>query len=309
MKRLVLVFALVILAIVVVACSTPAPTPMPPTAAPAAATKAPAPTSAPAAPAATSAPAASALPDLKGRALKVGSDTTYPPFESVDKDKKIVGFDVELVGEICKKVNCTASFNTADFDGLMIAVNNKTYDFSASGWTMTDERAKTVDFSLPYMPNTEVLVVRADESRFKEPEDLKKPEYIVATQLGTTNAVTAKKLVTDANKQVKEFQDFPSAVAALMNKQADAVVIDTFAASSLLDDNKGKIKIAGKQFGSEFLGLVFRKGDKELKDAFDAGLKAAYKDGTWTKLCEKWWKDIEPKPDCAGKLLADKLGK
>ncbi|MBI5301302.1 MAG: transporter substrate-binding domain-containing protein [Chloroflexi bacterium] len=285
MKRSVLALVILVVALIVVACAAPTTAPS------------------------SSGSAASGMPDLKGRTLKVGSDTTYPPFESLDKDKKVVGFDVELVAEICKKVNCTATFNTADFDGLMIAVNNKTYDFSASGWTITDERAKTVDFSLPYMPNTEVLVVRADEARVKEPEDLKKPEFIVATQLGTTNAVTAKKLVADANKQVKEFQDFPAAIAALINKQADAVVIDTFAASALLEDNKGKIKLTGKQFGNEFLGLVFRKGDKELRDAFDAGLKAVYKDGTWTKLCEKWWKGIDPKPDCAGKLLSDKLGK
>lgn len=292
MKRLVLAGVVLMIALVAVACASPTP--------------APAPTSA--APAATAVPA-STLPDLKGRALKVGSDTTYPPFESLDKDKKIVGFDVELVDAICAKINCKATFNTADFDGLLIAVNNKTYDFSVSGWTITEERGKAVDFGLPYMPNTETMLVRADESRIKEPEDLKKPEFVVAVQLGTTNSVTAKKLVADANKQVKEFQDFPAAVNALINKQADAVVIDTFAASSLLEDNKGKIKLTGKQFGDEYLGFVFRKGDAELKSAFDAGLKAIYKDGTWGKLCEKWWKDISPKPDCAGKQLSDKLGK
>ena len=287
MKRLVFACIALLIVATMVACATPA--------------SAPAPTTAPA--------ATGGLPDLKGRELKVGSDTTYPPFESVDKDKKIVGFDVELVAEICKKVNCKATFITADFDGLMIAVNNKTYDFSVSGWTITDERGKTVDFGLPYMQNTQVLLVRNDETRIKGPEDLKKPEFIVAVQLGTTNAITAKKLVADANKQVKEFQDFPAAVQALINKQADAVDIDTFAASDLLDQNKGKVKITGAPFGDEFLGFVFRKGDAELKNAFDAWLKAVYKDGTWSKLCEKWWKDIEPKPECAGKGLADKLGK
>jgi len=129
---------------------------------------------------------------------------------------------------------------------------------------------------------------------------LKKPEALVAVQIGTTNAITAKKLVADPNKQVKEFQDFPAAVQALLNKQANVVVIDTFAAAELLEQNKGRIKITGNQFGDEYLGLVFRKGDTELKAAFDAGLKAVFADGTWSKLCEKWWKDISPKPDCTG---------
>jgi polar amino acid transport system substrate-binding protein len=292
MKRTILVCAIVLLALIVVACApapTPAPTAAPPTAAPKA-TDMPKPTTAPAA----------TLPDLKGRALKVGSDTTYPPFESINDKKEIVGFDVDLVMEICKKVNCKATFVTADFDGLLIAVNNKSYDFSISGWTITDERGKTVDFGLPYMKNTQVLLVRSDEATVKDVPDLKKPEVIVAVQLGTTNSITAKKLVADPNKQVKEFQDFPAAVQALLNKQANAVVIDTFAASDLMEQNKGKIKMTGAQFGDEALGMVFRKGDAELKGAFDAGLKAVYADGTWTKLCNQWWKDISPKPDCTG---------
>lgn len=298
MKHTVLLFVLVLVALSAVACAAPtsAPTPAPPTSAPK-----------PASSAASSAAPAMTLPDLKGRALKVGSDTTYPPFESMNDKKEIVGFDVDLVTEICKKLNCKATFVIADFDGLLIAVNNKTYDFSVSGWTITDERAKAVDFGLPYMLNSQVLLVRADETVVKEPEDLKKPEVIVAVQLGTTNSITAKKLVADANKQVKEFQDFPAAVQALINKQATAVVIDTFASSQLLEDNKGKIKLTGKQFGDETLGFVFRKGDKELKDAFDAGLKAIFQDGGWSKACEKWWKDISPKPDCSGKGLP--LGK
>ena len=291
MKRTFGLSVLVLLALIVVACA-PAATPVPPTVAPK-------PTEAPKPPAAPTT-AAAALPDLKGRALKVGSDTTYPPFESINDKKEIVGFDVDLVMEICKKVNCKATFVTADFDGLLIAVNNKSYDFSISGWTITDERGKTVDFGLPYMKNTQVLLVRSDEAVVKGTEDLKKPEVIVAVQLGTTNSITAKKLVADANKQVKEFQDFPAAVQALLNKQASAVVIDTFAASDLLDQNKGKIKLTGNQFGDEALGMVFRKGDAELKGAFDAGLKAIFADGTWGKVCEKWWKDISPKPDCTG---------
>jgi polar amino acid transport system substrate-binding protein len=295
MKRTFLFGALVLIVLIVVACApAPTATPVPPTAAPK-------PTEAPKPPAA---PTAAGLPDLKGRALKVGSDTTYPPFESINDKKEIVGFDVDLVMEICKKINCKATFVTADFDGLLIAVNNKSYDFSISGWTITDERGKTVDFGLPYMKNTQVLLVRSDEAVVKDTPDLKKPDVIVAVQLGTTNSITAKKLVADANKQVKEFQDFPAAVQALLNKQASAVVIDTFAASDLLDQNKGKIKMTGNQFGDEYLGMVFRKGDAELKGAFDAGLKSVFADGTWSKACDKWWKDITPKPDCTGAGLS-----
>lgn len=248
-----------------------------------------------------------ALPDLKGRALKVGSDTTYPPFESVNDKKEIVGFDVELVSEICKRLNCKATFVSADLDALFAAVQSKAYDFSVSGWTITDEHAKAVDFGLPYAPKPKVLLTRADDNRIKEIEDLKNPSFIVAAESDTSNVTIAKKLVADPNKQVKEYQELASAIQALVSKQADTVVIDIYGAFDPLDQSKGKIKITGKTFGDEFLGFAFRKGDKELKDAFDAGLKAAFQDGTWSKLCDKWWKDITPKPDCSGKTMP--LGK
>jgi len=243
------------------------------------------------------------IPDLKGRALKVGSDTSYPPFESINDKKEVVGFDVDLVNEICKRLNCKATFVSADFDTLLNAVSNQIFDLSASGWTITDERAKKVDFGLPYIQNTQMLLVRSDETRIKEPEDLKTAPYIVAVQFGTTSAATMKKFVADPAKQVKEYPDIVAAVQALLNKQADVVVVYTFAAFDLIDQNKGKVKVTGKQFGDDYLGIVFRKGDAELKTAFDAGLKIVYQDGTWSKLCDKWWKDTLPKPDCSGKNL------
>ncbi len=244
-----------------------------------------------------------ALPDLKGRALKVGTDPTYPPFESVNDQKEIVGFDVELVNEICKRLNCKATFVSADLDALFTAVQNKTHDFSVSGWTISDEHAKAVDFGLPYAPKPKVLLVRTDDNRIKEIEDLKNPSFIVAAESDTPNLAIAKKLVAEPNKQVKEYQELASAIQALVSKQADVVIVDIYGAFDPLDQSKGKIKVVGRTFSDEFLGFAFRKGDKELKDAFNAGLKAVVQDGTWSKLCDKWWKDIAPKPDCTGKTL------
>ncbi len=268
-------------------------------------------TSAPTAPAATTAPTAAAtaataaLPDLKGRALKIGSDTTYPPFESVNAQKQIEGFDVDMVNEICKRVKCTATFVTADFATLPQAVASKQYDAGVSAFTITDDRKKVVDFSDPYIANTEVVLVRSDESRIKSKDDLKNTAYIVAVQNGTTNEIQARKLVADANKQLKLYDTFDLAVAALKNKTADAVVIDTFAAYGYMDDpaNKGAFKFAGDQFSSdEFLGMAFPKGS-DLVPAFNAGLKAILKDGTMTTLCKKWWPNAAEQPDCSFKSL------
>lgn len=252
-------------------------------------------------------PSPRALPNLKGRALKVGTDASYPPFESLNEKQEIVGFDVDVVTEICKQINCNATFVSAEFDRLLGAVQNRVYDLSVSAWVITDERARTIDFGLPYLPNSQVLLVRAEENRIKEPADLKTATLSVAVQSNTTSLAVAKKLVADSNKQIKEFPELALAIQALVSKQADVVVIDIYSAIDPLDQNKNRIKVAGKEFGDGFLGFVFRKGDRELREAFDAGLKAVYQDGTWSKLCDKWWKDLAPKPDCTGKTLP--LGK
>jgi polar amino acid transport system substrate-binding protein len=98
--------------------------------------------------------------DLKGRTLKVGSDTTYPPFEFVDKKTNaVVGYDVDLVNEVCKAVNCKATFVTTNFDTIFVVVAEAIRS-RCFGVTITDERKKAVDFGDPYLHYEEILLVR-----------------------------------------------------------------------------------------------------------------------------------------------------
>lgn len=279
MKRTVLFLLSLVAVMALIAACAPAPTPAPTAAPP---TKAPASSSV-------------ALPDLKGKALKVGSDTTYPPFEFLDKKTNaVIGYDVDLVNEICKLVNCKATFITAPFDALLVGVSQGQYELSASGWTITDERAKAVDFSASYMRYGEVILVRADETRVTGKDDLKSGKYILGVQTGTSNEETAKTLVPDEKKQLKRFDDFSQAVAALISKDVDAVEIDKPAADGYMAQNKGKLKLAGQPFTSNDLGLMFKKGDKTMVDAFNAGLKVIKDNGTLDKLYQKWFVEYVP---------------
>jgi polar amino acid transport system substrate-binding protein len=72
--------------------------------------------------------------DLGGKLLKVGSDTTSPPMESVDTATgQIVGFDVDVVNAICAKINCKAEFVTTGWDGIFAALDQGSFDLVASG--------------------------------------------------------------------------------------------------------------------------------------------------------------------------------
>lgn len=292
------VIALLTIAGLALAACGPAATPVPPTQAPpptVAPTQPPEPTKPPTAAPPTVAPSTAAptqppMADLKGRSLKIGSDTNYPPFEFVDtKTSRIVGFDVDMVNEICKLVNCKAQFITTNFDTIFVALAQKQFDLVVSGVTVTDERKKTVDFGDSYLKYGETLLLRAGDTTVKTKDDLKNAKIIVGVQTGSSNEQTALKLVADQAKQVKRFDAFDQAVAALIAGDVNCVEIDQPAALGFMATNPGKLQTIQDALTSDDLAIAFQKGDKELIDAFNAGLKAIQANGAYDKIKDFWF--------------------
>ncbi len=236
---------------------------------------------------------ASALPDLGGRTIRVATDATYPPFEMLDANKNIIGYDIDLITEVCKLVNCKLDIKSTAWDGIFPALQKGDFDAVISGVTITAERDKTMDFTDPYIEVGQVVLVRADEARITGVNDL--TERTVAVQRGTTNDEEATKMQKEGKiKAVKRFPTFDLAVKSLLNKDVDAVIIDNTAASGYMGTNPDKLKVAGDKFTSEGLGIVVREGDKELQGAFNAALKTLKDNGTLDKLYQKWFVEYKP---------------
>ena len=88
------------------------------------------------------APAAFAA-DLEGRVLKIGTDATYPPMETVDETTgEIVGFDVDVMNAICEKVNCVPNFVNTAWDGIFAALQQGEFDLVISGVSQSPRNAK-----------------------------------------------------------------------------------------------------------------------------------------------------------------------
>jgi polar amino acid transport system substrate-binding protein len=237
------------------------------------------------APAAPAAPAANALPDLAGKKITVAVENAYPPFNSMDATtNKGVGWDYDTVTEICKRLNCTVEFKQAAWDGIFPAMQAGEYDMLADGVTFTEERAKIVDFSTPYVTVSQVVLVRADDTR--TPEQIKAdPKAKLSTQVGTTNEIAAKKYFT--TNEIKSFEDFGAAVLAVVSKDVDGCVIDYISAQGYMKDQAGKLKIAGEISTGEQLAFAFPP-KSTLKAAVNAALAAMVADGTMATLNKKW---------------------
>jgi polar amino acid transport system substrate-binding protein len=224
--------------------------------------------------------------DLGGKLMKVGSDTTSPPMESVDTATgQIVGFDVDVVNAVCAKINCKAEFVTTGWDGIFAALDQGNFDFVASGVSITDERKKAMDFSEPYIVNSQAVLMRvADEGL--SVDDFKSKGKKLSAQANTTDAQVAEGIVGKDN--VVAYDSFSASVIALKNKDVDGVVINGANAAAYEKEFAGELVVPIRNLQSDPLGLVFRKGDENAA-AFNEGIEAIKKDGTLDALIAKYW--------------------
>ncbi|WP_077963085.1 transporter substrate-binding domain-containing protein [Ensifer adhaerens] len=224
--------------------------------------------------------------DLGGKLLKVGSDTTSPPMESIDPATgQVVGFDVDVVNAVCAKINCQAEFVTTGWDGIFAALDQGSFDLVASGVSITEERKKAMDFSDPYIVNSQAVLMRVEDQgitldRFKD------AGRKLSAQANTTDAQVAESVVGKEN--VAAYDTFSAAIIALKNKDVDGVVINGANAAAYEREFAGELVVAIKDLESDPLGLVFRKGDENVA-AFNEGLKMIKDDGTLDQLVNKYW--------------------
>jgi polar amino acid transport system substrate-binding protein len=224
--------------------------------------------------------------DLGGKLVKVGSDTTSPPMESVDPASgQIVGFDVDVVNAICAKINCQAEFVTTGWDGIFAALDQGSFDLVASGVSITDERKKAMDFSNPYIVNSQAVLMRVADQGISL-DDFKSQGKKLSAQANTTDAQVAEGIVGKEN--VSAYDSFSASVIALKNKDVDGVVINGANAAAYEREFAGELVVAIKDLQSDPLGLVFRKDDANIA-AFNEGLKAIKDDGTLDQLIGKYW--------------------
>lgn len=139
---------------------------------------------------------------------------------------------------------------------MLLGIANGQYDVAGDGITYTLERDQTVDFSQLYQAYDETLLIRDNDTRFTTADELKKlDKFMVATQIGTTNEITAKNLFGEAN--VKSFDTFGAAIEALKNDDADAVVVDRPAAEGYIEAQGGLKTLPESLAGIEGLAFAF----------------------------------------------------
>ena len=226
-------------------------------------------------------------PDLGGRTVTVAVENAYPPFNYLDEDGNTIGWDYDVLNQICEVVNCVPEFVQTSWDGMILAVSNGEFDMAADGITITEERSQIVDYSFGYISLLQRMLVRIDEDRFTTGEEFDADEeLIIGVQPGTTNWYVATELVGE--ERVVSYDIFAVAIQALISGDVDAVVMDDVAGQGYVGANPDDVRMMDAALTStEYLGFIFPKGS-ELVDAFNAALFELSVSGWLQETTNRW---------------------
>jgi polar amino acid transport system substrate-binding protein len=221
------------------------------------------------------------------KVVTVATDATWPPMEMVNKDKVIVGFDIDFLNAVAKEAGFKVKYQNTAWDGIFAGIAAGKYDAIISSVTITEERKKTMDFSIPYINAGQVLIV-PNSSNAVVLADLKGKK--VGAQLGTTGAFAVEKV---KGVIMRTYDEIGLAFEDMAAGRIVGVVCDTPVAADYAlqrDEYKDKFKIVGEPFTDEYYGIAVKKGDKELLDLINKGIKAVQAKGIDKKIEAKWLK-------------------
>jgi polar amino acid transport system substrate-binding protein len=219
--------------------------------------------------------------------LTVCTHLPYAPFQSNDDSGKTVGFDVDMMDLVAKKLGVEQAIVDTPFEGIKSGQDMATgkCDIAAAGMTITDERKKAILFSEPYFDATQALLV-ANGSSIKTLADLKGKK--LGAQSSTTGLDYANKEKDANGYEIVEFQDLASETQALLTGQVDAAINDLPVWSEAIKQNPGKGAIATQFDTGEQYGFGMKLGNEALKKVVDETITSSKSDGTYDALFKKW---------------------
>lgn len=226
--------------------------------------------------------------------LRIGTDPTYAPFESKNAQGQLIGFDIDLAKELCKRINTQCTFVENPLDALIPSLKAKKIDAIMSSLSITEKRQQEIAFTDKLYAADSRLVVAKGSTIQPTIESLKGKR--VGVLQGTTQETYGNEHWAPKGIEIVSYQGQDSIYADLAAGRIDAAFQDEVAASEgFLKQPAGKDyafagpSVKDKKYFGDGTGIGLRKDDTELKAAFDKALGEMRKDGTYDKLAKKYF--------------------
>lgn len=218
--------------------------------------------------------------------LTVGTEGTYAPFSFHDESGKLTGYDVEVTEEIAKRLGVEVKFFETQWDAIFAGIDAKRFDMIANQVGIDEKRKVKYEFSEPYTRSNSVLVIRAEDDIAFNGMTGKKAAQTLTSNYG--------KIATANGAEIIKIDGFNQAVDLVLSKRADGTYNDKLSALDYMKKKPdAKLKIVEEENLSadnrSENAFLFRQGSTELVDEVNKALDAIREDGTLRAISEKWF--------------------
>jgi polar amino acid transport system substrate-binding protein len=229
----------------------------------------------------------------ESKKLRVGTGAGYFPFEMIDKQGKMVGFDMDMAQAMADAMKVELEVvDFKDFDAIIPALGAGQIDMIIAGMTITPERALAVNFSRPYFTSGQaVLVNMKHKDTVKSYADLDKPEIVIVTEQGTTGDIAAQRTFKTAT--IRPMKGGNEATLDVCNGNSDAFVYDQSLIAVQAQLHKDCVYALLEPFTSEKYGIPVRAGEADLLQWTNTFLDSYVNSDAYNESYQRWFEEGE----------------
>jgi polar amino acid transport system substrate-binding protein len=228
------------------------------------------------------------------RELIVGIGTTFRPFGFTMPDRKIVGFDVDLLNAIAARQGFRVKYESTPFSAIFPALENGDRDIAVAAITNTPQRRERADFSNPYMV-AQLMVLLNFGVTAASLEDLRTRR--IGVVLNSTADTAAAEAFGKTAGNIRRFENTPLMLEELNQGGVDAAIGDVSVLTFYQRNNPDKRfkLLPDVRFPQSYLGIAVKKGNRPLLDRINAGLKQVIDSGELQRIHQKWFASPAPR--------------
>ncbi len=224
----------------------------------------------------------------------LGMDDSFPPMGYRNENNELVGFDIDLANEVCKKMGMKLKTQTISWAAKEQELDSGNIDCIWNGFGYTEDRNNAMTLSKPYVKDKSMFVVK-EGSNYENQYELK------GKKIGVQSGSTQEKRLNESNygKELGEIIGYTDYLTALMDLETgniDAVYMSQISGDYIIEKQNKEFKtFDATGIGEESKGMViaFKKGNTELKDKVEKALEELKQEGKLKELSEKWFgKDL-----------------
>ena len=214
--------------------------------------------------------------------LRIAMSGQYPPFNFVNEKNEVVGFDPAIGTEIAKRMGLEVEIITTAWDGIIGGLLANKYDAIVGSMSITEERAKVVDFVGPYYTTKRAVFTKPDSG-------ITSVSQLGDVTVGVTLGETHEEWARNQGYTVRTYKGLPELLLELQNGRVDVIVNDSIAAILAMKKNGYEFRMLD-DLETDVIGagIAIRQGNPELKEAMQKALDSMMEDGTYLEIAEEW---------------------